>query len=223
MKRSEINQYINEAKSFMNAHQFMLPVWTGWTPQEWNDRKAECDYIRERFLGWDLTDFGWGDFLKTGLTLITLRNGSLQKKDKPYCEKIMFVRNGQVTPTHFHWQKTEDIINRGGGDLCMRLWKADRNSEELKDENLSVYIDGICTHIIAGEKIGIKPGRSICYEPYLYHTFWAENGHCLVGEVSTVNDDINDNRFLIPKGRFPQIEEDVPAAYLLCNEYPKAE
>lgn len=75
-----------------------------------------------------MTDFGWGDFLKIGLTLVTLRNGSLQKKDKPYCEKIMFVRCGQVTPTHFHWLKTEDIINRGGGILCMRLWKADKGN-----------------------------------------------------------------------------------------------
>ena len=64
-------------------------------------------------------------------------------------------------------------------------------------------------------------GQSICYEPYLYHTFWAEDDHCLVGEVSTVNDDMRDNRFLTPKGRFPQIEEDVPAEHLLCNEYPE--
>ena len=172
-------------------------------------------------MGWDLTDFGWGDFLKIGLTLVTLRNGSLQKKDKPYCEKIMFVRCGQVTPTHFHWLKTEDIINRGGGILCMRLWKADKETEMLTEEPLVVSIDGVSTRVAPGETVRLALGQSICYEPYLYHTFWAEDDHCLVGEVATVNDDMRVNRFLTPKGRFPQIEEDVPAEHLLCNEYPE--
>ena len=130
MKRSEINQYIREAKAFMTKYHFMLPPWVDWTPDDWKTKGPECNDIRERAMGWDLTDFGWGDFLKIGLTLVTLRNGSLQKKDKPYCEKIMFVRCGQVTPTHFHWLKTEDIINRGGGILCMRLWKADKETED---------------------------------------------------------------------------------------------
>ena len=145
----------------------------------------------------------------------------MEKKDKPYCEKIMFVRCGQVTPTHFHWLKTEDIINRGGGILCMRLWKADKETEMLTEEPLVVSIDGVSTRVAPGETVRLAPGQSICYEPYLYHTFWAEDDHCLVGEVSTVNDDMRDNRFLTPKGRFPQIEEDVPAEHLLCNEYPE--
>ena len=145
MKRSEINRYIREAKAFMTKYPFMLPPWADWTPDDWKTKGPECDDIRERAMGWDLTDFGWGDFLKIGLTLVTLRNGSLQKKDKPYCEKIMFVRCGQVTPTHFHWLKTEDIINRGGGILCMRLWKADKETEMLTEEPLVVSIDGVST------------------------------------------------------------------------------
>lgn len=221
MKRSEINQYIREAKAFMTKYHFMLPPWVDWTPDDWKTKGPECNDIRERAMGWDLTDFGWGDFLKIGLTLVTLRNGSLQKKDKPYCEKIMFVRCGQVTPTHFHWLKTEDIINRGGGILCMRLWKADKETEALTEEPLVVSIDGVSTRVAPGETVRLAPGQSICYEPYLYHTFWAEDDHCLVGKVSTVNDDMRDNRFLTPKGRFPQIEEDVPAEHLLCNEYPE--
>ena len=43
----------------------------------------------------------------------------------------------------------------------------------------------------------------------------------MIGEVSTVNDDENDNRFLQSPGRYPSIEEDEPAEYLLCNEYGK--
>lgn len=65
----------------------------------------------------------------------------------------------------------------------------------------------------------VRPGQSITFEPYMYHTFWAEGGDCLAGEVSTVNDDTADNRFHEPLGRYPQIEEDEAAEYLLCNEY----
>jgi len=35
------------------------------------------------------------------------------------------------------------------------------------------------------------------------------------------NDDNHDNRFHEPLGRFPEIEEDEPPLYFLCNEYPR--
>lgn len=82
-----------------------------------------------------------------------------------------------------------------------------------------VQIDGVTTVVPAGEVLRLKPGQSICFEPYMYHQFWSENGASMIGEVSTVNDDVNDNRFLEPLGRFSAIEEDEPARYLLCNEY----
>jgi D-lyxose ketol-isomerase len=44
----------------------------------------------------------------------------------------------------------------------------------------------------------------------------------LAGEVSAVKDDERDNRFLEPIGRFPAIEDDEPAKYLLRGEYPPA-
>ncbi len=37
-----------------------------------------------------------------------------------------------------------------------------------------------------------------------------------------VNDDNIDNRFYEKQDRFSTIDEDEPAEYLLCNEYPKA-
>ena len=43
----------------------------------------------------------------------------------------------------------------------------------------------------------------------------------LVGEVSLVNDDDTDNRFLEPVGRFPAIEEDEPPLYLLTQDYAR--
>jgi D-lyxose ketol-isomerase len=44
----------------------------------------------------------------------------------------------------------------------------------------------------------------------------------LTGEVSAVNDHEKDSRFLEPIGRFPTIEDDEPAKYLLCGEYRPA-
>jgi len=38
--------------------------------------------------------------------------------------------------------------------------------------------------------------------------------------VSKVNDDANDNRFLEPAGRFPEIDEDEAPLYLLVSDYP---
>ena len=220
MKRSEINRYINDAKNFFAEHQFHLPVWVNWSPAEWATKGEECEEIRRNQLGWDVTDFATGEFEKIGLTLITIRNGNVKYDNKTYCEKIMFVRENQVTPTHFHWKKMEDIIHRGGGTFCVRLWKADEN-EQPTDEVCKVQIDGVTTTIPAGEVLRLQPGQSISFEPYMYHEFWSEGGHSMIGEVSTVNDDENDNRFLQSPGRYPSIEEDEPAQYLLCNEYGK--
>lgn len=219
MKRSEVNTYIREAMDFMAKHHFYLPEWAYWTPADWATKGAECKEIVENGLGWDITDFGWNDFRNTGLTLVTLRNGDPSGKGKVYCEKIMYVRENQMTPEHFHWIKTEDIINRGGGILCMKLYKS-TEEETLGTEDIVVKIDGIERRVKAGEKISLRPGQSICYTPYLYHRFWAEEGDCIVGEVSSVNDDKTDNRFLEPKGRFSTIEEDAPIEHYLCNEYP---
>ncbi len=102
----------------------------------------------------------------------------------------------------------------------MKLWNSAPDGS-LSEGLLEVKIDSITTTIRSGEKICLKPGQSICYIPYLYHTFWAEGGNCLVGEVSSVNDDKTDNRFLEERGRFSAIDEDAPILHYLCNEYPQ--
>ena len=105
MKRSEINRSIREALDFLAEHRFPLPEWATWTPPMWNRHGEECREIRDNALGWDVTDFGKGNFSREGLTLFTIRNGNPARDRKTYCEKIMFVREGQVTPIHFHWHK----------------------------------------------------------------------------------------------------------------------
>ena len=77
MKRSEINRVISDTISFCKQHRFALPPFAYWTPKEWESKGAEAEEIRSRKLGWDVTDFGSGNFRKTGLTVFTVRNGKL--------------------------------------------------------------------------------------------------------------------------------------------------
>ena len=223
MKRSEINGFIREAEDFYRQYRFSLPPFAAWSPEDWQSKGREADEIRSNNLGWDLTDFGSGDFLKIGLFLFTVRNGNVaDPASKRYAEKIMIVRERQVTPWHFHWMKAEDIVNRGGGSLVIELANATRDESALAETDVDVSTDGVRRRIEARGRIVLSPGESITLVPRLYHTFWATEGagQVLVGEVSSVNDDATDNRFLDAPGRFPDIHEDEPPYRLLCNEYP---
>lgn len=223
MKRSEINKLMREAVHLMREKQFLLPPYAYWRPEDWKDKGHEYDEIRDNMLGWDITDFGSGDFSKIGLLLFTLRNGNLKLKKyvKTYAEKIMIVGENQITPYHFHFKKMEDIINRGGGNLMIRLYNSTPD-EKLASTPVTVFSDGRKYEAEAGSVLCVKPGESVTFMPGQYHQFWGERGHgpALIGEVSQVNDDRVDNRFLEENGRFPQIEEDEKPLYYLSNEYP---
>lgn len=212
-------------ETLLAKHGFLLPGFCHWTPGDWSRKGAEYNEIRDNMLGWDVTDFGMGKFAKLGLTLVTIRNGNVNNKKYPktYAEKIMMIQEGQVCPMHFHWNKMEDIINRGGGDLAFKLYNAAKD-ERLADTDVEINKDGRKYMVKAGEEIILKPGESMCLSPYYYHEFYSKPGagDCLIGEVSMCNDDNTDNRFLDPLGRFPAIEEDEPPYRLLCTEYPAA-
>jgi len=220
MKRSEINQFICESIVFFNEMNFKLPLWAFWKPDDWKGKYSICSEIVDNALGWDLTDFGCGNFHQQGLILFTIRNGNFRIDKKPYAEKIMIVEELQETPMHFHWSKMEDIINRGGGNLVMELCKSD-DYENFSDQPFFVKVDGITRSIKPGGAVILSPGESICLEQGLYHRFYGQpqKGKVLVGEVSAVNDDATDNRFYEPVGRFPEIIEDEEPIYLLASDY----
>jgi D-lyxose ketol-isomerase len=224
VKRSDINRYIAEASAFFAANRFILPPYADWAPEEWQERGSDEDEIRTSRLGWDVTDFNSGRFESLGLTLFTLRNGSpvAGNASKIYAEKIMFVLQNQVTPFHYHVLKTEDIINRGGegtGRLAVQLYNSTEDGA-FAHNPVSVTCNGIRRQVEAGSTIILGPGESITLTPYLYHEFYAIDGHGLIGEVSSVNDDDSDNYFKESLPRYPEIVEDEPPYRLLCNEYP---
>lgn len=225
MKRSEINRVIKEMETLIEKFNFSLPPFCFWTPEEWLHKNHEYDEIRDNMLGWDITDFGLGDFDKCGFALITLRNGNQHnpKYKKTYAEKLLMLRDGQTAPRHFHWKKSEDIINRGGGTLCIGVYNCAPDGS-LEQTEVLVNSDGRSYYVKPGTKILLQAGQSITLRPYQYHDFSvvAGSGTVLIGEVSQCNDDTTDNRFYENIGRFPKIEEDEKPYRLLCNEYPSA-
>ena len=76
MKRSEINATIKQFEALLDQYRFRIPPYLSFTPEEWADKNHEWDEIRDNMLGWDITDYGEGDFEHKGLALITLRNGN---------------------------------------------------------------------------------------------------------------------------------------------------
>lgn len=222
MKRSEINAVMRQADEFIRAHGFRLPPFAYWTPEEWRARDSGAREIVEHHLGWDITDFGSDAYERVGLFLFTVRNGVVDNlktlRGKLYAEKIMVVGVDQITPLHFHWLKTEDIINRGGGNLVVQLYNSTAQ-DGLDKAEIQVSTDGVERVVPAGGKVVLGPGESITLQPRLYHTFWGEGERVLVGEVSSVNDDNTDNRFFEPVGRFPSIQEDEAPLHLLVNDY----
>jgi len=223
MKRSLINRVIDESLEFCQQMNFHLPPFATWRPEDWATRGHEYDEIRDNMLGWDVIDFNLDKFEEIGCVLFTIRNGNqqLDQYEKPYCEKLLIIGEEQITPYHFHFAKMEDIINRAGGDLMVQVYNADEN-EQLSDSPAEVNTDGHVYTVEAGTIIRLTPGESITLPSYQYHKFWAEGDTVLCGEVSMVNDDSVDNRFLEELERYPTLEEDEPARYLLCIEYPSA-
>ena len=189
MKRSEINAACQRALACFIRNGWNLPP----IPQ------------------WDVTDFGLGDFAQAGLVLINLA------AEPEYCEKLMYAVRGQITPLHTHKKKKEDIICRTGR-LALELWPVLPSSCPPGRE-FSARCNGAPRSLRAGETLVLEAGERITLTPGLYHAFWPESAECVIGEVSTANDDEHDNFFVDPRiGRYPEIEEDQPAAVRLVSD-----
>jgi D-lyxose ketol-isomerase len=191
MKRSQINQALNDARRCFQAANWALPP---------NPR-------------WDVTDCGLGRFDQVGLVLVNLA------EQPEYCEKLMYSKHRQVTPMHTHRRKKEDIICRSGR-LAIELWKT-HPEQTQKGEVFMVQRNGGKVEVHSGEPLVLEPGERVTIVPGIYHAFWPESQEAIIGEVSTANDDANDNFFTDPNiGRFPEIDEDEPPVTRLLWEKP---
>jgi len=222
MKRSRINAIMAEADEMMRRHGFHLPPFAYWTPEAFAAR-TDADEIRRARLGWDITDYGQGRFDEMGLFLFTLRNGRLDDLQRGggmcYAEKLLISRRDQISPMHTHALKAEDIINRGGATLVVELHGSDDAGGFAPDRGGLVRCDGIVRAFAPGERIALAPGASVTLMPGDWHAFWGEGGDVLIGEVSTVNDDLTDNIFRDPIGRFAEVEEDEAPTHLMVSDY----
>lgn len=191
MKRSEINAAIADAQMAFTTHQWLLPP---------NPR-------------WDVTGFGLGDFKRWGLILLNLA------ELPEYCEKLMFARQGQTTPLHTHRSKQEDIIARVG-TFAIRLYGCDSEKRISRDGGaVRVLVNGTEQSVAPGTTLFITAGERITLYPGVYHEFWPVSAFAIIGEVSTANDDTNDNFFVNPEvGRYEEIDEDEPALVRLVSD-----
>ncbi len=223
MKRSQINEIIQQSDEFIRSFGFRLPGFAYWTPSEFRDQKDRVGGIIDAGLGWDITDYGAGDFDAMGLFLFTTRNGSQADLAAGggmcYAEKIMISRHDQISPMHRHVLKTEDIINRGGATLAIEMFESDFEGNVDPAADVTVACDGLVHTQKAGEILRLAPGESVTLRPGNWHKFWGEGGDVLIGEVSGVNDDNTDNIFVDPIGRFADIDEDTDPVHLLVSDY----
>ncbi|MEM9970722.1 MAG: D-lyxose/D-mannose family sugar isomerase [Pseudomonadota bacterium] len=225
MKRSTVNTIMAEADDMIRSHGFRLPPFAYWSPGEFKSRVADgsAERIAASRMGWDITDYGQGDYENLGLFLFTLRNGHLADLERGrgmvYAEKLLISKQDQLSPMHTHIIKSEDIINRGGATLVVELFGSDDAGNFAEDKGGTVLCDGLAREFSPGEKLRFAPGESVTLNPGDWHAFWGDGGDVLIGEVSTVNDDVTDNIFRDPVGRFAAIEEDVDPTHLLVSDY----
>jgi D-lyxose ketol-isomerase len=225
MKRSTVNEILAEADRFIRSFGYLLPPFAHWPPAEMKARRGEIVGIVGARLGWDITDYGKGDFERLGLFLFTVRNGNAgdlrRGSGMLYAEKIMISRRDQLSPMHRHVVKAEDIINRGGGTLAIELFASAPDGTIDRHAPVSVPTDGVLRRLPAGGVLKLAPGESVTLLPGVWHAFWGEERDVLIGEVSTVNDDLADNVFAEPLARFAGIEEDAPPTRLLVSDYDR--
>ena len=189
MKRSEINALVRDAAVCFAKSGWALP------PDP----------------AWDVTDFGLGNWAAHGLVLINLAN------EAEYCEKLMYAQQGMVTPCHCHAKKKEDIICRAGR-LALRAWPK-RPDKVAVNTVFAMKINGTFKDVTAGGLLSLEAGERITIATGVFHEFWPLSAEAVLGEVSTVNDDDNDNHFTNSQiGRFPQIDEDEPAIVRLASD-----
>jgi D-lyxose ketol-isomerase len=159
---------------------------------------------------WDVTDFGLGDWQRFGLVLVNLA------EEPEYCEKLMYAQKGMTTPAHCHRKKKEDIICRWGR-LAVRVWAGPL--DESRHDTFMLAVNHEPVQVQSSQVVELEAGSRVTLVPGIYHEFHPLSDECIIGEVSTANDDLHDNYFANGDvGRYPGIQEDEPAIVQLVSD-----
>ena len=227
MKRSEVNQHIDEAIAFITGAGITLPPHATWTLETWYENQDAAEEMRKRVVGWNITDFGFGDFYKRGIVMYTPSNGIMDPEtykpvDQEYAHRYFILREGQQIETEHHLTKIEDIVVFAGGQFEVQLHNAGPNDELDTETDVRIMRNGIWETYSPGTIITLVPGERIRFEPRHYHRPMGKGGKVLLEEVSDVTDDLKENCHL-PGTKpmvFSEIEEDEKPKYLLATELP---
>jgi len=224
MRRSFVDRRIEAMLELCDRCRFKLPPFALWGAAQFRAQPACAKRIRQAGLGWSVVEFKPGAFASDGLSIFTLRMGDWRGlaagAGRLYAEKAMMAEDGQRTPHHFHVVKTEDIVNRGGARFVVELFKVDSTGARL-DERFQALKDVETLDLAPGARVSLEPGESLTLEPFVAHSFWAEGGSVLAGEISLANDDATDNHFLPPLGPAAPIEEDAPMRYVTVRDHAR--
>ena len=89
----------------------------------------------------------------------------------------------------------------------MQVWAGE--PVEGADQSLRIPVNHEEREVSSGAIIELEAGSRVTLVPGVYHEFYPVSDECIMGEVSTANDDSHDNFFVNPDvGRYLGIQED---------------
>jgi len=217
LNRARVEASIAIAKVIFRHFRVALPTFAQWTTADWDRAGPEYEEARDCALGWDVTDFGSNDFAHIGRTLFTLRNGHIRdpRYPKGYAEKLILDPEGQRAPAHFYRTKREDIINRGGGNICVQLTRTDAEDRPAKG-NLEMVVDGCRRTIASGETVRLTPGESLCIPPRTIHQFWGRRAP-VIGSTASATPSAGKFRVCVTTSRTTSSSRTSPAIRALSK------
>ena len=134
MKRSEINKALKELEAMCAREHCYLPPFCHFTPEEWQSKGHEYDEVRDCMLGWDITDYGLGNFDKVGMSLITIRNGNRAMQEK-YPDVVGWIYGAN---TGLDWPIVQTAEE--GGEYYLY-----RDIDGKDNKNGTVFLDWRCS------------------------------------------------------------------------------
>ena len=109
------------------------------------------------------------------------------------------------------------ISSAVGASLPCKCGQATR--QRAQAESLRIPVNHEEREVSSGAIIELEAGWRVTLVPGVYHEFCPLSDECVIGEVSTANDDLHDNFFVNPDvGRYPGIEEDEAPILRLISE-----